>query len=433
MMAVTAYLSSRGSADAGAVPGTAQTPIQHVVIILKENRSFDEYFGKFPGANGATTGKLSNGQTVNLAPTPDPMPQDIDHSPEGWATAYDNGKMDGFDEEDGAITSSGQDLAMTQMSQSQIPNYWSYANTYGLGDDMFSGFKGASLANNLFTFAAQAGQYDSAVGNKTVYSLPHSQYPPSLPVPWGCDNAPDTVVTMEASNGSLSSVFPCFDFPTVPDMLTKYGVSWNVFRRTATSPHNSLDAIQQDRLDPAAWSHVLPISQFDVEAKAGTLPNVSYIIPTNTEHPPSSACAGENETVSEVNALMHGADWSSSAVVIYWDEWGGFYDHVAPPQADYVSYGFRVPLLVISPFTKVGSSSNGGYISHDFYSQESVAKMIEDMWDLPTLTPRDANASDLFDFFDLSAAPRPKLILTKRACPSYTRAELHLIRTANPD
>jgi phospholipase C len=421
-----------GSGDAGAdvvTPPPATTPIKHIVVIMKENRSFDNYFGSFPGADGATTGTLSNGQTVPLGRTPDPMPQDLGHSPKDWAKAYDNGALDGFDKENGAIAKDGTDLAMTQMTESQIPAYWAYAKRYGLGDHMFSDFKGASMANNLFVFAAQAGQYSNAMGNRSVIANPVSQFGKKSPAPWGCDDPPDTFVWTIASDDSKSPMFPCFPFQAMPNVLSDNGLDWRVYRATGDQPHNALSAIAGVRYDSNLWSNIQPLSHFTSDAGAGSLPAVSWLVSAHSEHPPESACAGENETVSEVNSIMNGPDWSSTAIFIFWDEWGGFYDHVSPPQPDNISYGFRVPLLVISPYTAVGSSPDGGNVSHTFYSFESILKFIEVNWTLPSLTPRDAGANSPMDMFDFTAPPRPPLIQTQRTCPTLTQAEKQLAKT----
>jgi phospholipase C len=435
---VTAGSNSVGAAafPSGLAAASAQTPIQHVVIILKENRSFDEYFGKFPGANGATQGTMSNGQVVQLGQTPDPMPNDIGHAPEDWKRAYDGGKMDGFDKETGAFSSTGADLAYSQMSQSQIPNYWRYAQAYVLGDNMFAPWKGGSFPNNVFSVAAQTGQYDPSLGGRWMYaSVPKS--PTVSPLfQWGCDSPKDTLETMIDAQGTKSTMFPCYGFQALPNILASNGVSWRYYGDAADGrvfTHNGLDAISPVRNDPNLWSNVVSDATFTTDATAGALPAVSWVTGRQLEHPLNTACAGENETVKYVNAIMNGPDWSSTAIFIYWDEWGGFYDHVRPPQADGVSYGFRVPLLIISPFARAGSSASGGSIIHTFYSHLSPLKFIEDNWGMPSLTPKDAAANDMMDAFDFSAAPRPKLILHQRTCPKLTAAQHALVAAENPD
>jgi phospholipase C len=130
---------------------------------------------------------------------------------------------------------------------------------------------------------------------------------------------------------------------------------------------------------------------------------------------------------------MNGPDWSSTALFIVWDEWGGFYDHVPPLQVDDISYGFRVPLLVISPWVKYGESSDGGYISHTFYSHASFIKYVETNWSLPALNPRDAGANDFSDFFDFTQTPKDSLILPQHTCPSLSPEQQRLLETEDPD
>ena len=437
-MSVAVSGASRADAAAPAAPAaaSAQTPITHVVIILKENRSFDEYFGKFPGANGATQGTMSNGQVVQLGQTPDPMPNDIGHTPEDWKRAYDGGKMDGFDKETGAFSSTGANLAYSQMSQSQIPSYWAYAQTYALGDNMFAPWKGGSFPNNVFSVAAQSGQYDSSLGGRWMYaSVPRS--PTVKPLyAWGCDSPADTLETMIDASGVKSGTYPCFGFRALPNILAQNGVSWKYYGDAADGrvfTHNGLDAIGPVRNDPSLWSNVVSDTTFTTDASSGNLPAVSWVTGRQLEHPLNTACAGENETVKLVNAVMNGPDWSSTAIFIYWDEWGGFYDHVAPPQADGVSYGFRVPLLIISPYTKAGSSANGGSIIHTFYTHLSPLKFIEDNWGLPSLTPKDAAANDMMDAFDLTAPQRPALIRHQRTCSRLTAAQRAEVAAESPD
>jgi phospholipase C len=435
---VVAIVASRSLQPAKATtPGTLQTPIQHVVVILKENRSFDNYFGSFPGAEGATTALKSDGATVPLAETPDALPNDIRHRPATWKTAYDNGKMDGFDLEEGAYSSTGQPLALSQMLQSDIPNYWSYASRYALADHFFASWKGASFTNNLYSLAAQAGIYDPTLNGRSVYWNPHSTSTPALTY-WGCDDPADTLVQMiNPTTGKTSQMFPCFNFPALPNTLAANGVSWHFYNTAgAGSVHDPLDALIPVRSDPAMWSQVVKAGRFFTDAKAGTLPSVSWIVGRQLEHPPSSTCKGENQSVTYVNAVMSNPElWSSTAIFIVWDEWGGFYDHVAPPQVDGISYGFRVPVIVISPYTQQGMSSDGGAINSTFYSNTSILKFIEDNWALPSLTPADAHANDMMDMFDFSpnATPKQSLILQPRTCPSLTTAQKALVRSQNPD
>ncbi len=398
------------------------TPIKHIVIIQKENRSFDTYFGKFPGADGATSGKMSNGQTVQLGPTPDPMPNDIGHGYlEDFVPAYHNGQMDGFDLEKGAFAQDGTNLAYTQFDRPGIPNYWSYADTYALADRMFSAWKGSSFGNNIIGVAAQTGQFESSMNFNWIYDNPFNNNlpPPPPPLPaWGCDAPNGTQVQLGDSNGPTTQPFPCFNFRALPNELAAAGVSWKFYTKAGQAGfiHNGLDALTPVRNDPSLWSKVVSKGSIYYDAVKG-LPSVTWVVGKFLDHPVGSVCYGENDLVNLVNAIMNGKYWPSTAIFVYWDEWGGFYDHVPPPQIDGVSHGFRVPLLIISPYTKVGTSANGGSITHTEYSQLSLLKTIEDNWGLPPLTAKDAAANNVFDAFDFKAPPRPKLLLTQRTCP----------------
>jgi phospholipase C len=441
-VAVLAFIATAaGSASSpvraqAVTPGKRQKPIQHVVVILKENRSFDEYFGTFPGADGATTATKSDGTVVPLAETPDALPNDIKHSPAMWLTAYDGGKMDGFNLEAGAYSSTGSPLALSQMHQSDIPNYWAYASRYGLADHFFASWKGASFANNLYSLAAQAGYYDPTLNGRTVYYNPYSPSKQTLKY-WGCDAPSDTLVPMvDPATQKKTTMFPCFNFPALPNTLSANGVSWKFYNTAGTqSNHDPLDALKPVRYNTSLWSNVVPTSQFTKDAAAGALPAVSWIVGGQVEHPPQSTCMGENQSVGYINSIMKSPDWPSTAIIVVWDEWGGFYDHVVPPQVNGLSYGFRVPFIVISPYTKVGTSSDGGYISSTFYNHTSVLKFIEDNWALPSMTPVDAGANDLMDMFDFSptAVQKQPLILTQRTCPVLTPTQKALIKSENPD
>jgi phospholipase C len=456
-------------------------PIEHIVFIVKENRSFDHYFGRFPGVNGTRRFRCyrkANPSVVDVAPlpvAPDPMPQDVSHAYSTFNTAYHGGAMDGFCHENNAIVeSTGEDIADTQFRERGIPNYWAYARTYGLADRMFASWKGASFGNNVFAVAAQTGRYSTEYQRRAIYGNP-SDPAPGPTTTWGCDNSAGTLVKMMALDGSLSSVFPCFGFDTIPKLLERNGHSWRFYGISdeAHWVHSGIAAMREIRCLPGEaepctdpnpyWNrHVDPGSAFLDDAAEGTLPDVSWYLPKQNEHPPKMACAGENAVVEAVNTVMQGPDWRSTAVVIWWDEWGGFYDHVRPPTGigqhggvsplnRRISYGFRVPLLVISPWVKTGDSpaggrapEGGGYVSSRFYSHASFARFVEWVYGLPDMNAADdlstyvANEpkpGDLSDFFDLRD-DRPqhgRLVLTMRRCGTLTREMREYIETWNPD
>lgn len=441
------------SASAATAEGRTSTPIKHVVVILKENRSFDNYFGRMPGVDGATTAKRSDGRTVALARTPDPLPHDIGHSPAMFLRAYHGGKMDRFDLETGAYANGPgtAPLALSQFQQSDIPAYWRYAKSYGLADRFFASWRGASLANNLYTVAGQAGRYDrgtSCVPNRaspgtqachtdgrTVYHLPHLPNNPGGNAPhWGCDAGPKvTVPMMSAMTGVVDdTTFPCFRFKSLPDLLTENSLSWKMYSDAAKPKHDALEAIDSIRNTASEWAKVQPLDQFRKDARAGTLPNVSWVVSHHDDHAPASVCLGENETVEDVNAVMSTSQWGRTAVLVVWDEWGGFYDHVAPPQIDKVSFGFRVPFLAISPWVKPGG------VDSSRNSHASILKFIEDNWRLGNLGADDARAdtgSNLMGMFDFSrtATRAPRIQLTPRPCQALTAQQQALVDNGEDD
>jgi phospholipase C len=374
------------------------TPIQHVVFLIKENRSFDEYFGKFPGANGATKGTTSTGQVVTLGQTPDHLPYDLGH---GWAdthTAIDGGKMDKFDLI-GNGNVNGVLMGYTQMSQSDIPNYWSYAQHFELGDGMFASLAGPSFGNHIYTIGAQSAG---------VIGIPNGG------ASWGCDAPAKSRVLVMNTKGKTSRVYPCFELQTLGDLLSAAGISWLYYAPPQGQPGyqwNTMDAVQHIRNGPMWTTNVVPETQFIHDATAGTLPAVSWLITSNSEHPPASTCSGENWTVKNLNALMKGPNWKSTVVFLLWDDFGGFYDHVPPPALDVYGLGPRVPLLIISPWVKAGS------IVHTQYEFSSLLRFAETIYNLPSLNQRDAQSADMLDAFNFNQTPLAPLVLNKRVCP----------------
>ena len=394
-------------------PNAPNGQIKHIVFFIKENRSFDNYFGTYPGANGATTATDSAGQVVPLHHQADQIP-DIDHSSQGARMAWDNGKMDKFD----LLHSNGKsgttasapytNNSLTQLYQSNIPDYWTYAQNFVLGDNMFSSLMGPSFPNHLYTIAAQSGGViNNPQTDKNIGTLGNASKG------WGCDVANQTV-QVENSSGAVSQQEACFNFETLADELDARHYSWRYYAPpsgTGGYIWSTFDAIKHIRYGPD-WKFVVPTEQFMTDAASGNLPTVSWIVtPAQySEHPPASVCVGENWTVRMLNSLMQGPDWSSTAVFLTWDDFGGFYDHVAPQQIDNYGLGFRVPLLVISPYAKKG------FIDHTQFEFSSMLRFAEDELGLPTLTNRDKAANDMMDAFNFGQNARPPLVLRQRAC-----------------
>lgn len=297
------------------------------------------------------------------------------------------GRMNDFD-----LSERGSLDAYTQATETTIPNYWAYAHQFALADHYFTSVHGPSLPNYLYMVAAQSG---GVIDNGTVQSGV------------ACNGAQFGAVTVLDAQGHRSQQAPCFDFPTLPDRLEEAGIHWRYYF-TGGGPMNMLRNSEY-------WADdFVPNEQIITDAQTGNLPAMSWVFPAGAdtdEHPPNSICKGENWTVQVLNAIMQGPDWNSTVVFITWDDFGGLYDHVAPPQVDQFGLGPRVPLLVISPFVKPGT------ISHTTYEHSSILKFVETRYHLRPLTARDQNASDMLDLFDFQQAPLPPLVLQPRQCP----------------
>jgi phospholipase C len=364
--------------------------VQHIVFIVKENRTFDHYFGKFPGADGATTGVVSNGRAVPLAHLG--RPSQLDNLCNGWdcaIEAMDNGKMDKFD-----LIDAGTLNAYTQLDEQDIPNYWAYAHHFVLADRYFTSVHGPSLPNYFYIVAAQSG---GVIDNGSHFGSGVA-----------CDGSPAELVTVIDSGGNRTMQSPCFDFQTLADSLEHAGISWKYY---GDSP-NIFSTIRHIRSSSRWAEDYAPGAQFLTDAESGQLPAMIWLFAPGAinEHPPENSCAGENWTVQVLNAVMQGPVWNSTVVFITWDDFGGLYDHVPPPQLDQFGLGPRVPLLIISPFSKPG------YISHTLYEHSSILKFVETRYGLPPLTARDSAASNMLDSFDFTQSPQSPLVLQTRQC-----------------
>ena len=380
--------------------------IKHIVFIVKENRTFDNYFGTFPGADGATSGQISTGEVIPLRHAPDMTPRDIDHSYQAAVEATDGGAMDRFDLIQGGNVN-GDYLSYSQYFESDIPNYFAYARNFVLADAFFSSLEGPSFPNHLYTVGAQSNR---AINNPLSITTPGR---------WGCDAAADSRVQTLEEPGDFGSVYPCFDFDTLADRLEEQRLSWKYYapgQGESGYIWPALNAVRHIRLTSLWQQHVIPTAQFVQDAQNGQLPTVSWLVVGSgmSEHPPASVCMGENWTVEQLNAVMSGPDLDSTVVFLTWDDFGGFYYHVATPVVDNFGFGPRVPLLIISPWAR------RGHITHTTIEFSSVLKFIEERFDLDPLTERDQDANDLIDSFDFDHRPRATLLLQTRQCAGAT-------------
>lgn len=374
------------------------TPIQHIVFVIKENRTFDNYFGDFPGADGTISGLTSTGQRVDLTSASDCDESSLCNTWSCSLEAIDAGKMDKFD------LTSGNLGAYGHMTEPDLPSYWAYARRFALADHFFSAVHGPSFPNHLFTVAPQSGGVmDNVIGASGGTN---------------CDGTPSGTVSVMDQKGNVTQQSPCLDFQTVPDLLSAAGISWRYY---GGSYGGILSTIRHIRNGPLWPNATADEPQFLIDAAAGNLAAVSWVLPPEgmSEHPPESACEGENWTTQVLNTLMQSPAWNSTVVFIAWDDSGGYYDHVPPPHKDQFGLGPRVPLLIISPFAK------SGYVSHTVSEPSSLLKFVEKRYHLRALTARDGDASDMLDNFDFSQPPQPPLLLPSRSCPERSRVVPH--------
>lgn len=386
----------------------AKSPIQHIVFIMKENHTFDSYFGSFPNVNGATTGLVKvNGvdQTIPLNPALD-ISAGYCHQFGCAHTDYDKGAMDAFNLGDRTNCGSPPYLCYQVGSQSFIPNYWNLAQNYVLGDNAFSSLEGPSFPNHLYMVAAGSGP-----------DINHSVIGNPGPGNWGCDGPSNDQVLLY----NKTKVFPCFTFSTLADEMTMANVSWKYYapgQGQGGYIWSSLDAFSSIRNTSLWASNVVNWTTFAKDAHNGNLPAFSWVTPPwiDSEHNTTSTCVGENWTIQLINAVMSGPDWASTAIVVSWDDFGGYYDHVPPQQVDALGYGFRVPLLVISPYAYVTGNPADPHVDHTSLEFSSVLSFAETVFNIPSLGRRDTTAGNLMSALDFSQVHEGTDILPTRTC-----------------
>jgi phospholipase C len=417
----SAFPSAMEPADATNVPPAtpsdpalvdlARSKIKHVIFVVKENRTFDNLFGLFPGADGATTGQTCDGRTVPLTRAPD-RGFAAGHSFTDGITAINGGQMNCF-----------TDVGYEEFHQNQIPNYWAYAQHFTLADEFFSSIYGPTGVEHLWTFAAQSDRFvdherpgQLGVGKRQFCDDPlESAF--SFRQLSRTDQEKVYQLEQQGASGAAQvpayweARWPCTDIKVLPDELKAAGISWKEYR----GPNEWVQPLRMVRhvRFSSMWNDVVSSDEFIPDLNNGTLPSVSWVSPPFplSDHPPLSMCRGENWTVRLMNAIMNSSYWKSTAVVLTWDDFGGFYDHVPPPHVDMYGLGPRVPAIIISPW------SRPGYVDHTTYEFASVLHFIETIFDVPPMTSRDANASDMLGAFDFNQQPIAPLPQEQRNCP----------------
>ena len=383
--------------DAAAPPTT--TPIKHIVIVIQENRSFDNFFATYPGANGHRKGETSYHRWVPLVKA-DLKGQDIGHMHFTWLREYDQGKMDGFNLLYFDTGGPARLYPYQYVDPAQIAPYWSMARQYALADRMFQTQSSGSFTAHQDLIAG--GTAIDASKRKSIVDVPYNTFW------WGCDAQQGSVTSLLTADHRYlinKGPFPCFDYPTMRDLLDAKGVSWKFYTPIASlGGHfwSAFDAIRAVRYSKEWTANVVsPETTLFSDVDHGRLPAVSWVVPDfqNSDHP-GAGYDGPSWVAQVVDTIGHSAYWNSTAVVVVWDDWGGFYDHVPPPQLDYQGLGFRVPCLIVSPYVPPG------YISHTQYEFGSILKFIENNWTLGSLGTTDVRAASIADVFDFTKPPR---------------------------
>ncbi len=423
--------------NAGSVPPLSQqtvvfaSPIHHVVVIVQENRTPDNLFQGLPGADIATSGLNSLGQRVDLRPIELQARIDVDHTHGAFETEYDGGKMDGFDRVHDACRGKcppANVLAYSFVRHADVAPYLVMARRFTFGDRMFQSNEGPSFPAHQYLISG------------TSTTDPASSYRASenpnggirgSEQKGGCDSPAGTLVRLIDEFG-LENVrtYPCFDRPTLADLLEADGHSWRYYQQDPEAGYwNAFDAIKHIWQRPDYNAHVIfPSSQVLTDIAAGTLADVTWVTPSDvsSDHPAWNDGSGPSWVASVINAIGNSQYWGDTAIFIVWDDWGGWYDHVKPPVFNSYELGFRVPLIVVSPYAKAG------YVSHTTYEFGSILKFVELTFGLGSLATTDARAADPSDCFDFQQtpirfrtipAPKPMRYFLHRATPRVARDE----------
>jgi phospholipase C len=368
-------LFTLSAADASSIP-----QLQHIIIIMQENRSFDSYFGTYPGANGIP---MHNGHPTICNPDPithkcvysfhqtDLITAGGPHDTPTFLAQLDGGKMDGFERE-ARRHHFPADEVMGYYDSNELPDYWNFAANYVLQDAMFSSATEWSMPEHLYLISQWSAE--CSVLNDPMSC---SNFDPRHLAQPGGFAWTDITWLLHAANVPWKYYVFTGQSPDVINPSEDDGVHGIYVPQdpSIASDWNPLPAFS-DVAEDGQLGNIVDGKTFKTDAANGTLPAVSWVVPNrgHSEHPPVSPIAGMQYVTSLVNDVMNGPDWNTSAIFVVWDEFGGYFDHVPPPQVDWSGYGFRVPALVISPWAK------HGYIDNQVLSFDAYDKLIEDLF-----------------------------------------------------
>jgi phospholipase C len=385
-------------------PLTGSSPIQHVVIIVQENRTVNNLFNEFPGADTTQTGPNSHGQTVQLQPISLTAPYDLSHRHPAYEVEYANGNLNGFDLESSNCKKPKQcparDLrAYGYVPPSEVKPYYDMASQYTFANRMFQTNQGPSFPAHQYLVSGTSTVADGS----TLRASENPKTPKGNPT-GGCDSPAGSAVTLIDQYGNENqTAYPCFSRNSLIALVENKSLSWHYYQ-AAPGPGlwHAPDAISPIFNSPEfATDVVSPPSQVLKDVSKNRLANVVWVTPTSAEsdHALSNMGLGPSWVASVVNAIGESPYWNSTAIFVTWDDWGGWYDPIAPAQYNSYELGFRVPLLVISPYARLNYIST---VPHEF---GSILKFTEENFGLGSLGTTDVRADDLSDCFNFSKTP----------------------------
>ncbi len=419
--------------------GSGSTPISHIVVIVQENRTFNNLFATFPGITGTIVGKKKIGhgkkaqvEPINLTEVNLYDKLNLNHLRVSYKTAYDDGQMDAFNQIQFQVTHMGEGPRPYQyVNPSQVVPYWTMATQYGLANAMFS-----TQGSGSFT-----AHQDLIRGGTELNSTQSMVDDPTSSEAWGCDSPAGTVtslITTKLKYLKDAGPFPCTSsFPssgnsylTLQTLLDgkSPAISWKYYVPQFADYQpgalwNAFDVISTVRHGPEWGTNVSwPEKNIFNDITKGALPAMSWVIPdeANSDHPGYGSDTGPSWVASVVNAIGESSYWNSTAIIVLWDDWGGFYDPVSPPKLDKQGGpGFRVPMIVISPYARETSASHPGYISNTVYGFGSVVRFVEDTFNLGRLGTTDGTSNSMSDMFDFTQSPRTFQIIGSKYSRSY--------------
>jgi phospholipase C len=401
--------------------------IKHVVIIVQENRSFENLFAGWKGADAPTFGYLHTGKKVLLHqmtyngdcfPVGGTQECDLGHLWREAITGWNHGKMNGFDLEGTGTEGFGPPagtVPYAYLDHAEIAPYRTMAQDYVLVDHMFPTEFGTSFT-----------AHQDLIAGTTQIDPTHSLVDIPLPgPPWGCEAPSITTTVLVNRQRQLSDdgPFPCFtQYGTIADTLDAKKVSWKYYAPSINDDTafgglvwSAFSAIRKVYLGPDWKNVVSPETKALTDPAKGELPAVSWVIPDLdwSDHPITTSNLGPQWVGDVVNAIGKSKYWKSTAIIVLWDDWGGYYDNAPPKQLDYVGLGIRVPCIIISPYAK------HGYVSHTPYEFGSILKFLERTFGLASLHTTDVRATSLEDSFDFTQTPRKFKAIQTNEPPAF--------------